>query len=297
MVRNGVDTLRACLLHHLSLGCERIHVVDNGSTDGTAAVLKRLAGRTPITWSRDTGAYQQHEVVTELVRQAAREGADWVVPFDHDEFWVSERPLHAALAAATGGGVGAVEVPMVNFAQRRDGYESGPRALLTMQYRAAETIEPIAAQALVEAEEISFLEYRYPPKLIFRASERVDVQRGAHWSKSLEGPVIPADGIENLHAPLLTRETLRDKAEHGDRLVEAGFIDREGWHVRRWAQMAREGRLDDDWAAVSVDADGCVLVGGERRPFVRDNRLSAAVLPYVRSRARQTVARALRRSY
>ena len=97
MVRDEVDIVRLCVLHHLTAGCERILVVDNGSSDGTTTVLRRLAKRTPVSWTFDPGPYAQDELMTGLVGEAARAGADWVLPLDADEFWTGEADLRAAL--------------------------------------------------------------------------------------------------------------------------------------------------------------------------------------------------------
>ena len=43
IVRNGVDIVRLNLLYHLSLGVDRMFVVDNGSTDGTDRVIRQLS--------------------------------------------------------------------------------------------------------------------------------------------------------------------------------------------------------------------------------------------------------------
>jgi cellulose synthase/poly-beta-1,6-N-acetylglucosamine synthase-like glycosyltransferase len=87
MLRNEADVVQLCLLHHLAIGCDNVLVVDNGSTDGTVAILRRLAHRYPILWTRDDGPYRQSEIITGLARDAACDGADWIVPFDADEFW------------------------------------------------------------------------------------------------------------------------------------------------------------------------------------------------------------------
>src|SRR3712207_6180913 len=87
MVRNEVDIIRLSVLHHLSLGLHRLLIVDNGSTDGTDEELKRLEQDKRVSWTRDTSQYRQSEILTELAREAHRLGADWVVPFDADEFW------------------------------------------------------------------------------------------------------------------------------------------------------------------------------------------------------------------
>ena len=42
VVRNEANVIRLSLLHHLSLGFDAILVLDNGSIDGTAALLESL---------------------------------------------------------------------------------------------------------------------------------------------------------------------------------------------------------------------------------------------------------------
>ena len=293
MVRDGVATLRVCLLHHLALGCEHIHVLDNGSTDATPVVLARLARKLPISWSRDGGPFRQHEAVTALAHEAARRGADWVLPIDDDEFWVGA--LRDVLAEADGAAALAARVTC--FAQRRRVRRASPRALLTMDHRAPRPDEPVRAQALVEAGALSFLEYAYPPKLVLRASERVQLARGAHAAEGLDGPIASTSRLEVLHAPIAAQGVLQRKAEHGARLEAAGFVEREGWHVRRWAALARQGLLEAEWPSLSVDGGGCVVVGGQRRQFVRDGRLAEAVARWVRPPHEQAAARALRRSF
>ena len=41
MIRNEADLVRLNVLYHLSLGVDRMLVVDNGSTDGTDGLLKQ----------------------------------------------------------------------------------------------------------------------------------------------------------------------------------------------------------------------------------------------------------------
>ena len=39
MIRNEADIIRVNILYHLSIGFDRLLVVDNGSTDGTDRIL------------------------------------------------------------------------------------------------------------------------------------------------------------------------------------------------------------------------------------------------------------------
>lgn len=88
-VRNEEDLIRGVLQHHLDQGLAGIIVADNGSTDGTWNILTEVAeanDRVHIcrdTWPR----FDQSEKVSRLAYLAWRAGADWIVPFDGDEFW------------------------------------------------------------------------------------------------------------------------------------------------------------------------------------------------------------------
>ena len=89
MVRDELDVIGATLDHLLRQGTDRILVVDNGSIDGTRELLHQrarederiLVGNDPVV------PYYQSEKMTWLAHRAWRAGADWVIPFDADEWW------------------------------------------------------------------------------------------------------------------------------------------------------------------------------------------------------------------
>ena len=295
VVRDEVDVIRICVLHHLALGCERILVLDNGSTDGTTTVLRRLAERVPLTWTSDPGAYHQGEFVTGLAREARRAEADWILPLDADEFWIAPRGLDAALdrSRETGG----VRVDRVELVQRREQVGATPAGLMTMTMRAPAPSRGEAAIREFLAGERSLFEVRPDAKLALRPTRRLRVGRGAHGAVSMAGPVEDTDLLTILHAPLRSRACLARKAEHGERLEQAGYDADQGWQVRHWAASARAGTLDREWAAHAYDAGGAISVAGRRVPLVRDHRLADAVRRWVRPRPKQLAARLLQRSY
>lgn len=88
MVKNEADIIESSLRHLVHQGVKHILVVDNGSTDGTYALLQQLKEELPLSVGNDREpAYYQSEKMTWLAHQAQKSGATWVIPFDADEFW------------------------------------------------------------------------------------------------------------------------------------------------------------------------------------------------------------------
>lgn len=65
-------------------GVERLIISDGGSTDGTPDILTGL-DRVQFEWQ--DGPFDQGAEITRLTRMAFAQGAEWVIPFDADEFW------------------------------------------------------------------------------------------------------------------------------------------------------------------------------------------------------------------
>jgi glycosyltransferase involved in cell wall biosynthesis len=295
LVRDEVDIVRLCVLHHLAAGCERILVLDNGSSDGTQTVLRRLAARVPISWSSDPGEFRQDELVTGLAQEATRAGADWILPLDADEFWVAPGGLAAALDRPSQ--PGALKVERDHFIQRRDQRRSTPAGVLSMTMRVAAPSKAAEAVDEFTSGRRSMFEVKVGGKLAMRASPNLVVDRGAHTASGLPALAVEATDVIILHAPLRSRACFAGKADHGERLERAGWQGTQGWHVRHWAARLGEGALDAEWAAHSYDGDGTLLVGTRRVPLVRDDRLASTLRRWVRSPAKQLVARALGRTY
>lgn len=89
MVRDEEDILALTIEHLLSQGIDHVLIADNRSTDGTPAALAHLAARHPevhLAYDNEP-AYYQAEKMSRLARWATSRGADWVLPFDADEFF------------------------------------------------------------------------------------------------------------------------------------------------------------------------------------------------------------------
>jgi glycosyltransferase involved in cell wall biosynthesis len=285
MVRNEEDIVDLTIRHHLRIGCDRILVVDNGSTDQTPAILHRLEKQDDrIAWTSDPGPYRQSEVVTELAKTAKRLDADWVVPFDADEFWwcKPDTTLRTVLRDADDE-VAVFVAPVVNFVQRRNQLSSSRRALLHMRMRAIPVPPAEEAMELVIGQKIGFVEIEYPPKTIFRADEEIVVGTGNHGVSGAPGHALLTSAVACLHAPLRSRHALVQMVEHGRRVSQASSNPSLGWQSRRWLELWDNGGsegawLDHEWSANSY-LEGSLDVYGKRHRVEYDERLRSAIRP------------------
>ena len=284
VIRNEVDIIRTNILYHLSLGLDQLLIIDNGSSDGTDGVLRELSKKDPrVRWTRDEGLWYAGHFFTRLAREAYREGADWVVPIDADEFWYA--PGGSFRSVLEKSEAGALRAPGLNFIQRREQKESTPDALLYMTRRIR---EPVAAERgnrrpaaeLVESQQIASVEIEPVTKWISRPTADIEMFRGNGRVEGISGLKRVTDGIVRLHAILRSRVRLKAKAEGGERSKEAGSKPNQSSHLMRWKRLRDEGRLEQEWAANSY-AGEFLDVYGIRRKTIFDPTLRDAVAPFI----------------
>lgn len=277
ITRNEADVVRLSVLNLLRQGVDQVLILDNGSTDGTRECLRELARQAAVEWRPHDGHFRQNELATLLVREAFIRGADWVLPFDADEFWCAPGSTIRSVLEASN--AGCLEVQVVNFVQRRQQEVNAPDALLTMTRRAGMAVGPIDLNpAFVERRSIAFVEMLYPPKWISRTSPALEVSWGNHSLNGAPQPAQSTEAIVCLHAPLRSKAGLRQKVD-GDRpLADIAEYLEQAWHVKRWRRLAEEGCLDQEWAANSY-VDNSLDLYGTSRQVVEDLRLRDVVAP------------------
>lgn len=86
MMRDEAD-ICGLVMNHTLWHVDHILVLDNGSVDGTSEILRTFP-RTTVIDDPEVGYYQSAKM-TGLADRARDEGADWVVPFDADEFFIA----------------------------------------------------------------------------------------------------------------------------------------------------------------------------------------------------------------
>lgn len=284
MTRNDADLLRANILFHLSIGCERILVVDNGSTDRTRSTLKWLARLNPVDWTSRDDALPDPEIVTELAHEARAKGADWVLPLDTDEFWRPTRPLDEILAGA--GPAGALGVDRIEFVQARDQLRSRMTGAIRADRRVASVLDGEAAVADFLAGVRSQFELAPPLKLLIRTSSEMKIELGAHQVHGLDGPVVATGDITILHLALRSKEEALSRSDD-DRLIRQ--VDERPeivYESKYWVQMSETKQLEAAWRAHSHEG-GALDVFGRRVELVEDRRLAELLAPFAASPLRQ----------
>jgi glycosyltransferase involved in cell wall biosynthesis len=273
MTRNESKLLAANVKRHWQTCCDRILVVDNGSSDSTPRVLRRLARRWPVEWTTQVGPLHQPEIVTALADDARRKGADWIVPLDTDEFWHASRPFHEIVSDPGARNVGAFKVPRIEFIQARGQRRSTTRGALRATMRVENPLPGMGPVNEYKAGRRSMCELQQPEKLLVRAVPGLSIHRGAHEADNLAGPVEFSFEMAIFHVPILSREALRLRAEHGRRIAAISDDPDDAYHNRAWARFEEDGLLDEAWRAHS-HADGYLEVAGRRVELIEDRRLN-----------------------
>lgn len=251
MVRNEAAIIADSVGHLLrSVGVDCLYIADNSSSDQTPRILRRLAAMDARVQLRaHPGPYNQAEAMNALLQEAVRDGADWLLPADADEFlWLPGAVLRERCAAA--GAVSGFHLQVVNFVQLRPIRRDRPGGIETMVFRAITEGIPKQAHALVRSG-VPFLATAYAPKLLLRASPALTLSWGQHEACGLAHALAPEPLADLLHAPIRARDRLDARAEAGRRF-NAVIPDPElGWHLKDLVGLDRQG-LDAQWRANSV---------------------------------------------
>ena len=280
LIRDALDIAPLVIGHHLAAGLERIHVIDDGSTDGTSEFLDDLAAR--------SGRVSHHRVVTDHDPQAEtvsdasnrliKEGARLIMPFDADEFWDVNPDLLRAWVSDER--PRQLTAQWLNFAQTRDHTYPRPRGLLAVRHHAA--IDVDATEEAVSAFEASFLHYGPIPKVMVWSREPITFARGQHAVVLADGSTGLAEEaaeVDVMHVPLRWKSELTKRAfNYEPRRARQRAHPGDSWQSLFHLSVMHEQRDHDVWAANSVDEDGCLDVYGRRVPLTRDDRLHHALV-------------------
>lgn len=277
LVRDEVDILEPVLDAHLALGVDHVIATDNGSVDGSTAILQRYRRRGRLTLIHEpSDDYRQSAWVTRMARLAAEQGADWVINADADEFWVPSTGDLRALFTSYDADVGVVQARRHNFVTRP---EDGRPFLDRMRWRRTDSL---THQGQVMG-----------PKVAHRGAVGVEVAMGNHAVTGVAGRTVEDDRLQVLHFPLRSYAQYEGKVLTGTAALERNpaFSTEVGYHWRQSEALRRSGQLEEQWASWLHDDERLAadLEGGTVVEDVRVQDLLAA------RAGRSSVAARLRR--
>jgi hypothetical protein len=225
IVRNELDIIDRTVDHLFRQGVDHVLVADNGSTDGT---LERLLARAAlderlhVAVDREKRFFQGAKM-TRLAQVAAAAGADWVVPFDADEWWFAEEMTLAEYLAGTGANQVTAEV--FNAVPSPEGNES-----------------QTAAHYLLDSRSTGWI------KVAFRAHLFARVAFGNHAVGRVGSR---ESGLYIAHLAYRSESHLRRKLVQGAAAVEAAEAAEGVCYHWRWGARLDEAELADAWRNVA----------------------------------------------
>lgn len=265
MLRDTVDLVPFLIGHYLRIGFDRLHFVDDQSSDGTFELLNSIARSNPrVTVERVVhDILKQAEVMSAAANQAIGAGFRIVFPFDADEFWSVDISQIRAAATRPGLFIGR----WVQFVQDRSERHPRRRGLFSVRYRAPVLADTDAAT--VDAFDRSFVCLSMP-KVGFVADSPVALGKGQHALAHGPGEILAQD-LDLFHVPIRSAREIELRAERAERVLATAQGD-EHWQTRFFRAALHAGRLDAVWAANSAGADGFLDLPRQRIMLIRDNR-------------------------
>ena len=271
VIRDAFDIVPFLCGHYLRLGVERVHFIDDGSSDGTFEYLNRLSLITNrISVQRVFNERnRQPELYTEGCNALIESGYSIIVPFDSDEFWnVEASELERRFSADpetvfTG--------QWINFVQSRECWVPQTFGLMRMAYRApALFVDSGEAMASVVGGSCSFVCISVR-KIGIKTTDKVSLLRGQH--ALAEGPAAHTNSdYEIFHLPFRYRSEISKRAlNYETRNMRAS--SNESWQGLFHRRKVLEGQTDALWAANSADKRGFLNVNGKQIALTRDYRL------------------------
>ena len=219
LVKDEADIIGPTIEHMLTQ-VDRIIVADNLSTDGTRAVLETY----PIqVIDDDEPAHLQGQKMTALALAAMAQGADWIVPFDADEWWYS--PFAARVADILEGLAPKWDVAAATLYNH----------VATRIDKADET-DPYRRIQWREREPLAL------PKVACRADPELRIGEGNHWAEYPGGTTCHRNELVVRHFPYRSAEQMVRKVRNGARALAAANLPRDtGAHWRAYGDLLEQG--------------------------------------------------------
>lgn len=216
MVRDAEDII-GYIVEHMIEEVDRVIVADNLSQDKTRSILDKFGSQITLVEDNEP-AYRQSEKMTALAMLAKKLGAEWVVPFDADEWWYSP---HGRMADIIRDNNFCINVaPMYDHVPTGvDGTDDNP--MKRIAYRRSE-VNPLH-------------------KVACRVTGDLTIEMGNHNATyATHMPTYVDTLLEVRHYPYRNAEQFVDKAVVGALALDLTDLPFEtGQHWRQYAEIAK----------------------------------------------------------
>ena len=232
MVKDEADIVATTVGHMLGQ-VDHVIVADNGSTDGTREILEQLGAE--VVDDPEPGYFQSRKM-TDLACRTLAAGAEWVIPFDADEVWVTEGRIAPLLE-------GLPPEAMIAEASVYDHVATGEAGL--SPWRRTEVL-PLR-------------------KVACRARPGLVIAQGNHGARYVdESPPLTVTGqLEIHHYPHRSPEQMIRKARNGAAAYAATDLpETTGAHWRQWGTLSDEQLREvffEHYFSGDPEADGLVF--------------------------------------
>lgn len=219
MVKNEQDIVGP-IIEHMVGQVDHVIVADNMSTDNTRAILNDFGDSITIVEDNDP-AYEQSKKMSALAQRALLFGAEWVVPFDADEYWYSPHYDTISECLSRLPQYRIAEAKLYNhYATDKDIIDNNPLKSIGYRFR-----EPGAL-----------------PKVAVRAAGDLVIHMGNHGAEYTNDPSVTPNRVYDQlivrHFPYRTPEQFIQKVRQGaEALRQAQLPETAGQHWRNYAQI------------------------------------------------------------
>lgn len=226
VVRDELDVLPSTIRHLIDQGIDHILVADNLSSDGTRQWLTEAAAQDPrLHLALDANpAHDQSAKMTLLAHHAWRAGADWIIPFDADEFWFARGATLGTLLRATSANV--VYADFIHMVPTTP-----------------------APKDLFGAEYVMDTQPAFPGKVAFRSHPLAVLAPGNH---SVTRPGESRHGLAIAHAQYRSPSQIARKVRQGTQAARLTGEDL-SWFSPHWAAASTlaDAEIADIWSNIS----------------------------------------------